>query len=165
MNEMSESTSSFPQESVWDYPRPPRVEPVSRRIRVELGGETIADTTEALRVLETSHPPVYYIPRDDIRMELLQPVERSTYCEWKGAARYFDVAVEGHRAAAAAWSYDRPAPGFEAIAGHVAFYPGQMDACYVGDERVQVQPGSFYGGWITSNIVGPFKGGPGSHGW
>ncbi len=153
------------QESVWDYPRPPRVEPTSRRVRVVFGGVTIADTHRALRVLETSHPPTYYIPPDDIRMEYLTPTGRRSFCEFKGAAGYYTVQVGEKRADHAAWSYARPLPGYEAIAGYVAFYPSRMDACYVDDEQVVAQEGDFYGGWITSDIVGPFKGGPGTWGW
>jgi uncharacterized protein (DUF427 family) len=153
------------QESVWDYPRPPRVEPTSRRVRVVFGGVTIADTRRALRVLETSHPPTYYIPPDDIRMEYLTPTGRRSFCEFKGSASYYTVQVGEKRADHAAWAYARPSPGYEAIAGYVAFYPSRMDACYVDDEQVVAQEGDFYGGWITSDIVGPFKGGPGTWGW
>jgi uncharacterized protein (DUF427 family) len=153
------------QESVWDYPRPPRVEPVAKRIRVVFNGETIADTTRAYRVLETSHPPTYYLPLDDIRADALVPVQRQTFCEFKGLASYFDVQVGDRVARAAAWTYRSPSPGYEAIADHVAFYPSRMDACYVDDERVEAQPGDFYGGWVTRDIVGPFKGSPGTAGW
>ncbi|MCS6939412.1 MAG: DUF427 domain-containing protein [Roseiflexaceae bacterium] len=153
------------QESVWDYPRPPRVEPTSRHIRVVFGGVTIADTRRALRVLETSHPPTYYIPPDDVRMEHLTPTNKRSFCEFKGMAGYYTVQVGEKRAENAAWFYARPSPGYEALAGYIAFYPGRMDACYVDDERVVAQEGDFYGGWITSDIVGPFKGGPGTWGW
>lgn len=153
------------QESVWDYPRPPRVEPTSRRVRVVFGGVTIADTRRALRVLETSHPPTYYIPPDDIRMEYLTPTGKRSFCEFKGMAGYYTVQVGERRAANAAWFYAQPSSGYEAIAGYVAFYPSRMDACYVDDEQVVAQEGDFYGGWITSDIVGPFKGGPGTWGW
>jgi uncharacterized protein (DUF427 family) len=156
---------SSARESVWDYPRPPRLEEFPGRIRIVFNGRTIADTTNAKRVLETSHPPVYYIPRDDIATECLKAVGGESWCEWKGVARYFDVEVADARAAKAAWYYPRPTPAFATLAEHIAFYAGQMDACYVDDERVQPQPGSFYGGWITKNIVGPFKGGPGTKGW
>jgi uncharacterized protein (DUF427 family) len=147
------------RESVSDYPRPPRVEAEARRVRVVLGGETVADTEGALRVLETTHPPTLYLPTADVRMDLLEPVGRRTVCEFKGVARYFDVVAGGRRAAAAAWSYPAPVEGYEALAGRVAFYPGPMDACYLGDDRVQAQPGDFYGGWITADVVGPFKSG------
>ena len=153
------------QESVWDYPRPPRLEDFSGRIRVVFNGKTIVDTTGAKRVLETSHPPVYYIPPDDIDPECLKTAAGESWCEWKGATRYFDVEVGHARAAKAAWYYPRPTPRFAALAGHVAFYAGPMDACFVEDELVLPQPGGFYGGWITQNIVGPFKGGPGTKGW
>lgn len=148
------------QESVWDYPRPPRLEPTDRHIRVIFGGVTLADTRRAMRVLETSHPPVFYIPPADIRMEHLAPTSHATFCEWKGAAAYYTVAVGERVERDAAWYYPRPTAPFAAIAGFVAFYPGKMDACYVDDELVQPQPGGFYGGWITGEIVGPFKGGP-----
>lgn len=152
-------------ESVWDYPRPPRVEPSARRIRIEAGGASIVDTTEAQRVLETSHPPVYYVSPEAIAAGVLQPNERRTFCEFKGVAHYWDVVVEGTRLSAAAWSYPKPSPGYEAIKNHLAFYPSKMDACWIDDERVVAQPGDFYGGWITSEIQGPFKGAPGTLGW
>lgn len=153
------------QESVWDYPRPPRVEASRRHIRVEFAGAVVADTHRALRVLETSHPPVYYIPPEDIRMEYLVEEPGSSFCEWKGQARYYSVEVEGRKARRAAWSYPDPSPGFSAIKDHVAFYPEAMDACTVDREQVRPQEGGFYGGWITRDIVGPFKGGPGTSGW
>ena len=153
------------QESVWDYPRPPRVEKTTRHVTIVFNGEVIADTRRAWRVLETSHPPVYYIPQEDIRMECLTEAGRRTWCEWKGQASYYDLSVGRRRTERAAWFYPNPTSGYEAIQGHVAFYPGKMDACYVDGERVQAQPGDFYGGWITSEIVGPYKGGPGTVGW
>lgn len=153
------------RESVWDYPRPPRLEPSARRIRVEFGGVVIADTRRALRVLETSHPPVYYIPREDVRAECLRSAGGRSYCEWKGTASYWTVEVNGRRAEKAAWSCEAPARAFAPIRGHLAFYAGRMDACWVDDERVAAQPGDFYGGWITAEIEGPFKGGPGTMGW
>ncbi len=153
------------KESVWDYPRPPRVEETPRHIRVIFNGVVIADTTRALRVLETSHPPTYYIPPEDIRMAHLRPSQRRSFCEFKGQASYYDVTVGDRIAEDAAWCYERPARGYERIAGYVAFYASRMDACYVDDEQVVAQPGDFYGGWITSEIVGPFKGGPGTWGW
>jgi uncharacterized protein (DUF427 family) len=153
------------QESVWDYPRPPRLERVARRLRVVLGGETIADTTAGWRVLETSHPPVYYLPRSDIGSGTLVAVSGRSVCEWKGTAIYFDVLGGGAHVRAAAWGYPEPTEAFHPIRGHVAFYPKAMDACFVGDEQAQPQPGGFYGGWITSDIVGPFKGEPGTQGW
>ncbi|MFO0891339.1 MAG: DUF427 domain-containing protein [Isosphaeraceae bacterium] len=154
------------QESVWDYPRPPRVEPCSRRIRIELGGVEIARTTHAYRVLETSHPPVYYIPRQDIRMQHLEASPtRSSYCEWKGRASYLSVRVGERVLPDAGWTYRDPRPAFVAIKDHVAFYASKMDACWLDDERVTPQPGDFYGGWISSEIIGPFKGPPGTSGW
>jgi uncharacterized protein (DUF427 family) len=152
-------------ESVWDYPRPPRLEPTSRRIRVVLGGVVIVDTNDALRVLETSLPPSYYIPRAEVRPDALVPAGgRTTVCEWKGTASYFDVVAGGIRARRTAWSYPDPYPGFEEIRNAVAFYPGAVEA-YVDDERALAQEGCFYGGWITSDLVGPFKGAPGTAGW
>ena len=145
-------------ESVWDYPRPPRVEPSPVRVVVELDGQVLADTRRSLRVLERSHPPVYYLPAADVRTERLRP---STWCEFKGEARYYDA---GDRAAVA-WSYPSPSPGYEAIAGHFAFYPGRVDTATVDGEQVKAQSGDFYGGWITSTVTGPFKGGPGTTGW
>jgi uncharacterized protein (DUF427 family) len=153
------------QESVWDYPRPPRVEPVPERIRVVVGGVTVADTTRAVRVLETSHPPVYYVPRDDVLSGTLVPSPGSSVCEWKGSARYWGIDVAGRRVAAVAWSYDDPLPGFEAIRGHLAFYASKVDEAWVGDERAGPQPGGFYGGWVTPAITGPVKGEDGSWGW
>jgi uncharacterized protein (DUF427 family) len=152
-------------ESVWDYPRPPRLEPVHHRIRVVLGGETIADTTGAYRVLETSHPPNYYLPADAIRPDTLVRTHRRSLCEWKGMAHYFDVVTGSRREAGAAWGYDRPNAPLAAIGGYVAFYAERMDGCFVGDERVEPQPGGFYGGWITADVAGPFKGAPGTEGW
>lgn len=153
------------QESVWDYPRPPRLEPVSKRVRIEYGGVTIAETTSCIRVLETSHPPVYYIPPADIRMEFISPASGSSFCEWKGSAGYWSATVGDRIAERVAWSYSDPTDEFGPIAGFLAFYAGPMDACWVGEERVTPQPGEFYGGWITPDIVGPFKGEPGSAGW
>ena len=153
------------QESVWDYPRPPRVEDSEKHIQVVFAGVTIADTRRAKRVLETSHPPVYYIPPEDIRMEYLARTDRTSWCEWKGRASYYSITVNGRQATNAAWSYPDPQNAYASLRNHVAFYPQQMDACYVDGERVQPQPGGFYGGWITSDVVGPFKGGLGTAGW
>ena len=153
------------QESVWDYPRPPRLEKVSVRLRVIFNGQTIADTTSGYRVLETSHPPVYYIPPDDIAQQYLQGAPGSSWCEFKGHARYWSLDVDGRTAENAAWSYPTPSPAFADIAGYLAFYASRVDECWVDDERVQPQEGDFYGGWITSRIVGPFKGGAGTRGW
>ena len=153
-------------ERVWDYPRPPAVEPCPRRVRVKLGGEMLADSTRALRVLETSHPPTVYVPRDDVRTELLAESDaRSTWCEFKGAARYLDATLEERRVHAVAWTYPQPAPPYEALRDHIAFYPGRVDAAWLDEERVEAQDSDFYGGWITADLVGPFKGPPGTRGW
>jgi uncharacterized protein (DUF427 family) len=146
------------QESVWDYPRPPRLERAGKRISITFNDVLIVDTRQAWRVLETSHPPVYYVPRVDIRAESLIENPRKSYCEWKGVARYLDVRVNDRIAEAAAWYYPEPTLSFEPIRDHVAFYPEVMDECSVDGEVVTPQPGHFYGGWITSDIVGPFKG-------
>jgi uncharacterized protein (DUF427 family) len=160
-----EDTAGQKKESVWDYPRPPRVEPSSKLIRVAFNGKTIAKTNRALRVLETSHPPVYYIPSSDIQQQFLRRSDDHSVCEFKGRATYYSLQM-GHRVSVnAAWSYHNPATGYESIKDHVAFYAGRVDACYVDRERVHAQVGDFYGGWITSDIAGPFKGGPGTVGW
>ena len=153
------------QESVWDYPRPPRLEDSSKHIRIICGGEVLADTHRAKRVLETSHPPHYYVPPEDIQMQYLRPSPRTTWCEWKGRAQYFTITIGDTQLTDAGWSYPDPTPAFAGLQDYIAFYPGKMDACYVDDERVEAQEGDFYGGWITSDIVGPFKGGPGTWGW
>ncbi len=154
-------------ESVWDYPRPPRLERSDRHVRVVLGGAVVAESCRAYRVLETSHPPVFYVPGEDVAPGALEPAGgHSTFCEFKGVADYFDVlGGEGARAARAAWTYPNPSPGFEPLRDAVAFYPAAMDECTVDSERVQAQEGDFYGGWITSEVAGPFKGGPGTRGW
>ena len=153
------------QESVWDYPRPPRVEPVSARIRVVVDGHDLADTTSAVRVLETAGAPVYYVPIGDVDEERLVESERWTFCEWKGSAAYVDYVHGGRRIPTIAWSYPRPNEGYEILEGRLAFYAGRVDEAWVGDERATPQPGGFYGGWVTSTIVGPIKGAPGSEGW
>lgn len=153
------------QESVWDYPRPPRLEDSTKHIRVVFNGVIVADTQRAKRVLETSHPPVYYIPPEDLKAAHLLPSSRSSFCEWKGQASYYTVAVGGRQAQSAAWSYHAPSRAFAAIKDYIAFYPSRMDACDIDGELVRSQPGDFYGGWITSDIVGPFKGEPGTDGW
>lgn len=153
------------QESVWDYPRPPRAEPRLERVVVRLGGQVIADTTDAVRVLETSHPPVYYLPLGSFPAGVLVPVQGTTFCEFKGEARYFDVVAGGIVAPCAGWTFPEPVPGFEMLATRVALYPGRMESCEVNGEQVSFQEGDFYGGWITRRIVGPFKGGPGTSGW
>ena len=153
------------QESVWDYPRPPRLEPSTRLIRVVFNGEVVAETRRALRVLETSHPPVYYIPPEDIDMKLVERSSRSSFCEWKGRARYHALKVGDRRSPDAAWSYPEPSRAFEAIRDHLAFYPSRVDESTVDGEVVRSQPGDFYGGWITSEVIGPFKGEAGTMGW
>ena len=151
---------------VWDYPRPPAVAPCTRRARVELGGVTLADSTRALRVLETSHPPTIYVPRADVQMDLLRPGDaRGTWCEFKGAARYLDAVAGDRVVRSVAWTYPDPAPAYAALRDHVAFYPGRVDAAWLDDERVSAQAGDFYGGWITAGLVGPFKGAAGTLGW
>ena len=152
-------------ENVWDYPRPPRLERVKQRLRIVLGGETIADTTAGWRVLETSHPPTYYLPRDAFRADALTPSARRSFCEWKGDAVYWNVTGGGGTEHHAGWSYPDPTPDFAPIRDHVAVYAGRMGACFVDDEQVTPQHGGFYGGWITSNLVGPFKGGPDTYSW
>lgn len=153
------------QESVWVYPRPPALKDSDHRIQIELGGVTIVDTRRAKRVLETSHPPVYYIPPEDILDGALRPTSRRTFCEYKGQARYYAVTGGDRTEPDAAWSYDEPTPEFASIANYFAFYPSRMDRCLIDDEEVRSQPGDFYGGWITDDIVGPFKGDPGTMGW
>jgi uncharacterized protein (DUF427 family) len=152
-------------ENVWDYPRPPALERVTKPIRIVFSGQTIAETTAAWRVLETSHPPVYYLPPDAFSPGTLQPATGGSYCEWKGEAEYWTIAAGTKSAIRAGWSYPDPTPRFAPIRDHVAVYAGKMDACFVGDEQVTPQPGGFYGGWITSDLKGPFKGEPGSMGW
>lgn len=152
------------QESVWDYPRPPAVVPFLGRVRVVHGGVTIADTSAAIRVLETSQPPAFYLPPGDVDAGLLSPSPSGSWCEWKGQASYWSLQRPEH-IADVAWSYPAPTAPFAAITGHFAFYAQRLDECWVDDERVQPNPGSFYGGWITSRVVGPFKGGTGTLGW
>lgn len=152
-------------ESVWDYPRPPRLEPSSRRIQVVFAGVTVAETTGAYRVLETSHPPSWYLPPADVRTDLLEPSSRTSLCEWKGRARYWTLRVCARAAVDTFWDYPEPTRRFAPIAGYFSLYPGRMDACFVDDEQAVAQAGDFYGGWITSEIKGPFKGGPGTFGW
>ncbi len=150
---------------MWDYPRPPRLEPCTRHVRIEHRGVVLADTRAAWRVLETSQPPAYYLPPADVATEHLRASDRRSSCEWKGVASYHDVVVDGVVSPDAAWSYPRPTERFAEIRDHLAFYPQRVDACFVDDERVQANDGDFYGGWITSWVVGPFKGGPGTLGW
>jgi uncharacterized protein (DUF427 family) len=153
-------------ESVWDYPRPPRLEKTTRRIRVVQGGVAIVDTTEAMRVLETSHPPVYYVPASAVAVGAVRPSgSRASFCEFKGSASYWDLMTTDGVVRDVAWSYARPSHGFEPLAGHLAFYASKVEECWVDDERVVPQEGDFYGGWITKDVVGPFKGGKGTWGW
>lgn len=153
-------------ESVWDYPRPPRLEATDKRLIVVFQGRTIADTTRGYRVLETSHPPTYYFPPDDADMAALTPNrQRQSFCEWKGQASYYDIEVEVRKAPAAAWRYTRPPKAYELIRDYICFYPSKMEAVYVNGEQARAQEGDFYGGWITADIQGPFKGGAGTAGW
>lgn len=153
-------------ESVWDYPRPPALVPCSRRVRVDHGGVQIADSTRALRVLETASPPTIYIPAADIRTDLLGPSGgRGTVCEWKGPATYFDVGEEGAAAEQAAWTYESPRESYGELLGHFAFYAGRVDRCRLDDETIKPQAGTFYGGWVTAEIEGPMKGEAGTEGW
>lgn len=153
------------QESVWDYPRPPRLEKTNAHIQIFFNREIIADTNQAFRVLETSHPPVYYIPPQDIQTQFLFPEKSNSFCEWKGLAHYYSLDVKGKIVKKAAWYYPKPIPEFATIMNFVAFYPAPMDACLVNGEKVRSQSGGFYGGWITDNIVGPFKGEAGTMFW
>lgn len=158
------------QESVWDYPRPPRLERSEELVRVEFAGRVVAETTRAWRVLETSQPPAYYLPPEDVAQELLRPADDRSYCEWKGMASYVDLVVDDAAAGRATsrqagWYYPDPTARFVALRDHLAFYPQRVDVCLVDGERVESNEGDFYGGWITSRIVGPFKGGPGTSGW
>jgi uncharacterized protein (DUF427 family) len=152
-------------ESAWDYPRPPALDPTSAHLVVVLGGVTIAETRAGYRVIETSHPPNYYFPPEDVAADALVRSDGRSFCEWKGRAHYFTVRGGDRVEADAAWGYDTPHDAFAPIRGFVAFYPARMDACFVDGERVVAQPGGFYGGWITSRVVGPFKGGPGTRSW
>lgn len=153
------------QESVWDYPRPPRLEPTTAHLVVELAGTVVAETRRGARVLETSQPPAYYFPPEDVRTDLLVPSTTRTFCEWKGQATYAAVVVGDRRSPDAAWCYPSPTPPFAAIRGWWAFYPQRVDACRVDGEQAEGNEGAFYGGWVTSRVVGPFKGGPGTAHW
>ncbi len=162
-------------ESVWDYPRPPRIERVAdwrrekqanSQVRIEFAGETIAESCAALRVLETASPPTIYLPVGDVRMDFLRPARgKHTLCEWKGHARYLNLVVGDQTSKAAAFFYPNPRDAFSQLRDHVSFYPGRVDAAFIGDERVRPQPGRFYAGWITDEIEGPFKGEAGTLGW
>lgn len=160
-----EHTPKPDQESVWDYPRPPRVENSRQHIQVIVDGQIVADTRRAKRVLETSHPPVYYIPPEDVKLQFLERTTYSTFCEFKGQAAYYTLALGAKRVQHVAWFYPEPTANYAELKEYLAFYPGKVDACLVDGEIVQPQAGDFYGGWITKNIVGPFKGGPGTWGW
>lgn len=153
------------QESVWDYPRPPRLEPTPKHIRIVFNNVVIADTQNAYRVLETSHPPTYYIPPTDVKLECFVRDNGGSLCEWKGQATYYTVVVNDKRAVRVAWAYHNPMASFKPLRSYFAVYAHAMDACYCDEELVQPQPGHFYGGWITSDVVGPFKGEPGSWHW
>ncbi len=153
------------QESVWDYPRPPATCRFDKHIVVRFGDMVLADTTRAIKVMETSHPPVYYIPPEDIRLDLCELSPHHTVCEYKGQASYYTLRTGSRVSHNAGWFYPEPSPGYEILRDHVAFYPELVDECTVDGEAVTPQPGRFYGGWITSEIVGPFKGEPGSYLW
>jgi uncharacterized protein (DUF427 family) len=153
------------RESVWDYPRPPAIEHDTREVVIVHAGRELVRTTDAVRVLETSHPPAFYVPSRAVAEGVLVPNPRRTFCEFKGMASYVDAVVDGHRTLAVGWTYPQPSPGYEELAGMVSFYAGRLDHCTVGGDRVIAQPGDFYGGWITAEIEGPFKGGPGTMGW
>lgn len=153
------------QESVWDYPRPPRLEESQKLIQVVCNGIVIAHTQRAKRILETSQPPVYYIPPADVKTTYFMPSNHHSYCEWKGVASYYTIKVADKTIENGAWYYPQPTQEYEELTNYIAIYPSQMDACYVDGEKIQPQPGDFYGGWITSDIVGPFKGGVGTAGW
>jgi uncharacterized protein (DUF427 family) len=151
---------------VWDYPRPPRAERITRRAVVAHHGTVVVDTDDLVRVLETSHPPTYYLPRTAFTDGVLRPVERETFCEWKGVARYVDVVVPGAPPLEAiGWWYPAPDRRYPEVTDRVALYAGPFDEITLDAEKVVPQPGGFYGGWITDEIAGPFKGGPGSWGW
>lgn len=153
------------QESVWDYPRPPRLDLSHKHVQVLFAGVVVADSRRAVRVLETSHPPVFYLPPEDVRTELLTLTPQRSVCEFKGRAEYWTLSLNGGKAVDAAWSYPQPTKGFEALQNYLAFYPSRVEACFVDGERVQAQAGDFYGGWLTGEIKGPFKGGAGTWGW
>ena len=152
------------RESVWDYPRPPRVEADGRRVEVRTGDLVLADTTRALRVLETASPPTFYLPAADVRKDLLVRTGERSFCEWKGDAEHWALAGDGETERSIAWRYPAPLAGFEELANCFAFYPARVE-CWLAGERVRPQPGSYYGGWVTSELTGPFKGEPGSEGW
>ena len=153
------------QESVWSYPRPPALDPTDEHVVVAFAGRLVADTRQAIRVRETSHPPSYYLPLEDVDQELLVANPHRTFCEFKGQAGYVDLVAAERRSELAGWYYPQPTPAFTALADHVTFYPDRVDRCLVDDEVVRASEGGFYGGWITSRVVGPFKGAPGTRWW
>ena len=153
------------QTSVWDFPRPAIAMPSAQHVRIEHRGQVIADTRASVKTLETSHPPSYYIPPDAVAMTLFRRSTQTSFCEWKGDAVYYDLLIDGETHRGIAWSYPAPTRAFAALRDHLAFYAAPFDACFVDDERVVPQPGGFYGGWITSDLAGPFKGVPGSRYW
>ena len=162
---MEIATNGKTIESVWDYPRPPRLERVEWRVRVVHAGATVVDAPHALRILETSQPPAYYVAAEFVDPEVLAPSERRTFCEWKGVAEYADIVVGDVRVADAGWTYREPVARFHEVANHWAFYAQSADECWIDDERVTSNEGSFYGGWVTANVTGPFKGAPGTGHW
>lgn len=153
------------QESVWEYPRPAICEPFKGALRCEIAGKILAETTKGYRALETSHPPTYYFPPGDVDMSMLKMSGHSSHCEWKGKASYYDFSFGDRTVSNIAWTYLSPTSTFIALKNFLCFYPSKLDACYVNDEQAHAQEGDFYGGWITSNIKGPFKGGAGTWGW
>lgn len=157
--------ANMPPESVWDYPRPPALEPHKGHVRIVHKGIILADSNKALRILETSHPPTYYLPLEDIQKQYLVPGFGRSYCEWKGVAAYYKLVMEGEEIEKVGWYYANPKPRYVGLKDYVCFYASKLDDCLVNDEKVQFQEGDFYGGWITSNLKGPFKGGPGTFGW
>ena len=162
---MRRETAGPGQESVWDYPRPPRLERVAKRVRIVHAGAVVVDTDDVVRVLETSHPPTYYLPRAAFTVPL-STSDRITVCEWKGSARYVDLRVPGAAALTdIGWWYPDPDPRYPELTDRVALYAGPLDEVTVDGERVVPQPGGFYGGWVTADVVGPFKGAPGTWGW
>ncbi len=158
------AANGLQRESVWDYPRPPAIRPEPREVTVSLGGTEIAHSRRAVKICETAGPPVIYLPPSEVDRDAVRPVAGGSHCEWKGNASYFDATAGGRVAARAAWTYANPQRGYEAIRDWIAFYPGRVE-CKLGNELVTPQPGEFYGGWITAEITGPFKGIPGSSGW
>lgn len=153
------------QESVWDYPERPTIERVTTRLQVWFAGVSIADTVQGLRVLQIASPPVYYFSPEDVATAFLSPMLHTTQCEWKGIATYWNISVRGRCQEALGWSYADPEAGYERLKGYFGFYARIADTCHVGLEKAQPQPGDYYGGWITSNIVGPFKGALGTQLW